>query len=61
MGRYIVRKTVEMLVTLLLIILIVFAIFELIPGNPARIMLGINASNEQVEAQIGRASCRERV
>lgn len=50
MGRYIVRKTVEMLVTLLLIILIVFAIFELIPGNPARIMLGINASNEQVEA-----------
>lgn len=50
MGRFVVKKTAEMLVTLLLIIVIIFAIFEFVPGNPARIMLGMNASNAQVEA-----------
>ncbi len=50
MGRYIIRKIGEMLLTLFMIILIVFFIFELIPGNPARIMLGMNASQEQVDA-----------
>ena len=45
-----------MLITLLLIILLVFIMFELIPGNPARIMLGMNAGDEQVaalEAELG--------
>lgn len=50
MIRYILRKMGEMLITLCLIILIVFFIFELIPGNPARIMLGMNATQEQVDA-----------
>ncbi|NLM18870.1 MAG: ABC transporter permease [Clostridiaceae bacterium] len=50
MAQYILKKTGQMLITLLLIILIVFIMFELIPGNPARIMLGMNASQEQVAA-----------
>lgn len=50
MSTYILKKFVEMLVTLLLICLIVFIMFELIPGNPARIMLGMQADQAQVEA-----------
>lgn len=50
MARYIAKKASEMLVTLLLIVLIVFVMFELIPGNPARIMAGMNASPEQIVA-----------
>ncbi|NLZ71911.1 MAG: ABC transporter permease [Clostridiaceae bacterium] len=50
MAKYISKKVVEMLITILLIVLIVFIMFELIPGNPARIMLGMNASNAQVAA-----------
>ncbi|MGB4609861.1 MAG: ABC transporter permease [Saccharofermentanales bacterium] len=50
MARYILKKAGQMLITLLLIILLVFIMFELIPGNPARIMLGMNAGKEQVAA-----------
>ncbi|HHT24410.1 MAG TPA: ABC transporter permease [Clostridiaceae bacterium] len=50
MARYILQKAGQMLITLLLIVFIVFIMFELIPGNPARIMLGMNASQEQITA-----------
>ncbi|NLJ70667.1 MAG: ABC transporter permease [Clostridiaceae bacterium] len=50
MTRYLLKKAGQMLITLLLIVLIVFIMFELIPGSPARIMLGMNASQEQVAA-----------
>ncbi|NLJ94279.1 MAG: ABC transporter permease [Clostridiaceae bacterium] len=56
MTRYIVKKIIDMIITIFIIVLIVFAMFELIPGNPARIMLGMNASNAQVaalEAELG--------
>lgn len=44
------KKVRDMLVTLLLLIIVVFLMFYIIPGNPARIMLGMNAPPEQVAA-----------
>ena len=45
---YFVGKLVELLVTLLLVSLLVFAAFSIIPGDTARIMLGPDASEAQV-------------
>lgn len=39
-----------MIVTLVIISVIVFLMFSVIPGNPARLMLGVEATNEQVAA-----------
>ncbi len=49
MAKYLIKKIGEVLLTLCIILLIIFLIFECIPGNPARIMLGMNADNDQVE------------
>ena len=44
------RKLLQLLVTVFLVSLITFAAFQIIPGDPARVILGINASEEQVAA-----------
>ena len=49
MGYYL-RKAVGLLVTLVLISLITFGVFQILPGNPAYIILGVDADPLQVEA-----------
>lgn len=49
-ALYFVRKAVELLATLLLVSLLTFLAFSVIPGDTARTMLGANATTEQVEA-----------
>ncbi|MGI6560842.1 MAG: ABC transporter permease [Saccharofermentanales bacterium] len=50
MLKYIAKNAAQMLVTLLLIVLIVFIMFELIPGNPAQIMSKLDADQKTIEA-----------
>ena len=49
-AAYFFRKAVELLATLLLVSLFTFLAFSVIPGDTARVMLGANATTEQVEA-----------
>ncbi|MGI6078083.1 MAG: ABC transporter permease [Fastidiosipilaceae bacterium] len=56
MAAYLLRKLRDTIFTLLLVSVIVFIIFALIPGNPARIIAGVNATPEKVafiEAELG--------
>ncbi len=50
MFKYAVRRILVMIPTLILIIAIVFAILSFIPSSPGRIILGMNAKEEQVIA-----------
>lgn len=47
--RYIGKKLITMLVTVLIVTLLVFFAFRVIPGDPAVNMLGIKATPEKVE------------
>ena len=49
MGKYIVRRVLIMIPTLLFIVFVIFAILNCIPNSPGRIILGVNAPIEQVE------------
>jgi peptide/nickel transport system permease protein len=56
MARYIVRRLMTMLLSMLLISIIVFAVVEIAPGNVARNILGAFATPEQersMENQLG--------
>lgn len=46
---YIIRRIILLFVTLILISLITFAVFQVMPGDPIRIMLGPDADEVQVE------------
>ncbi|MCR4658019.1 MAG: ABC transporter permease [Lachnospiraceae bacterium] len=48
--RYALKKTASMLATVLIVSLLVFIAFAVIPGDPAVNKLGINATPEKVEA-----------
>ena len=50
MAKYIIKRVLIMVPTLLFIIFIVFSILHLMPSTPGRIILGIQASEEQVNA-----------
>lgn len=53
---YVIRRILLLLVTLMLVSLITFFVFQIMPGNPARIMLGTEASDTEVlqlEKQLG--------
>lgn len=54
--KYILKKAAQLAITLFLVSLITFAAFSVIPGDPARIMLGVNATDAQISllrAQLG--------
>ena len=46
---YYARKTAGFLVTLLLVSLVTFAVFQILPGDPATAILGVDADPVQVE------------
>ena len=50
MGRFIARKVLILLPTLFLASLLVFSIMEILPGDAALVMLGINAQPDTLEA-----------
>jgi len=47
--KYIFKRIFTLIVTLILVSVFTFAAFNMIPGDPALVMLGTNASIEQVE------------
>lgn len=49
MTAYLARRLLFGLATLLLASVVVFAVLQVAPGDPARLMLGMNASDEQVQ------------
>ncbi len=44
------KKVIQLITTLLLVSVMTFLAFQIIPGDPARLIAGINATEEQVEA-----------
>jgi peptide/nickel transport system permease protein len=50
MGKYIIRRLFDLLPTIFVVAVIVFVITRLIPGDPASVMLGPQASVEDIEA-----------
>ena len=48
-AGYLIGKLVELILTLFVVSLLVFAAFSIIPGDAARVMLGPDASEAQVE------------
>ncbi|MFC4402541.1 ABC transporter permease [Gracilibacillus xinjiangensis] len=54
--RYVLYKLATFAATILLVSMIIFFVFQLLPGNPAHIILGIEAEEaqiEQLEQQLG--------
>ena len=49
MTAYLLKRLIIAALTLVLASIVVFAVMEILPGDPARLMLGMNASAEQVE------------
>lgn len=59
MGRYIVRRLLNLIPVLFGITLLVFLFLHLIPGDPAIVMLGDRATPDQVEALRERMGLNE--
>jgi peptide/nickel transport system permease protein len=50
MLPYIIKRLLSLALTLALASMVIFIMLEIVPGDPARLMLGINASQDAVEA-----------
>lgn len=50
MGKYILKKLIFLIITLLLASFVIFLIFELVPGDPVLNKLGTRATPESIEA-----------
>jgi peptide/nickel transport system permease protein len=50
MGTFIVRRIILSIIVLLLITMLAFLLIHIMPGDPAIIMLGMDASPEQIDA-----------
>lgn len=50
MSWFIAKRLVSLFVTLIFATIVIFAVLEIIPGDPARLMLGINATEDAVSA-----------
>lgn len=56
MPGYVTRKLLELVLTLIVVSLAIFLVLRLLPGDPAQLVLGINASPEslaKLRAQLG--------
>src|SRR6185312_14242641 len=51
MQRFLIQRLLLLIPTLLLASVLIFAIIELAPGDPARMMLGPDATPEQVASE----------
>lgn len=50
MKTYVAKKFLSLLVTMVLISLVTFFVFQILPGNPAQLILGVDADPFQIEA-----------
>ncbi len=50
MVSYTVRRVIELLLTLLVVSLVIFTVVRVIPGDPAQVILGVNAGPENLSA-----------
>ena len=50
MLKYTLKRLIQLIPTLFIVVLIVFVITRVIPGDPAAVMLGPQASVEDVES-----------
>src|SRR5689334_13254911 len=48
MANFIIRRLIQTVIILLIVSIIVFTIMHLLPGDPVRIMLGDDATKEEV-------------
>ena len=56
MGRYLVRRTIILLASLVIAMLVIFLILRVLPGDPANALLSVQATPEQIaaaRAQVG--------
>lgn len=50
MGRYIVKRLLWMIPIILGIVILIFSILHIVPGDPAKMILGVTATPEQIAA-----------
>ncbi|MEZ5716520.1 MAG: ABC transporter permease [Paracoccaceae bacterium] len=50
MGRYVLKRLISLAITLVVASVVIFAMVEVVPGDPAAYMLGMNASDETLAA-----------
>ena len=50
MGKYIIKKLIRLIITLIITSFVIFLIFELVPGDPVLDKLGTRATPELVES-----------
>ncbi|MDD7142987.1 MAG: ABC transporter permease [bacterium] len=49
MAKYIVKRILSIIPTILIIVFVIFFILDLTPGTPGRVILGVTATEEQVK------------
>jgi len=49
MNLFLLRRVTSLLVTLVLASIVVFAMMEIVPGDPAQLMLGLNATEDALQ------------
>lgn len=49
MGRYIIRRLILMIPVVLAVAILIFSIMSFVPGNPASLILGADATEEQIQ------------
>ncbi len=52
MGRYIQRRLLQMIPVLFIVSAVIFLVVRLIPGDPARVIAGPNATPEQIDVLV---------
>ena len=55
MTRYLLKKLITLLILLFLVSIAVFSVLFVLPGDPAQIILGINATPEQLAQSVDAA------
>lgn len=48
MAKYIIRRVLSIIPTVIIIVFVIFFILDLTPGTPGRVILGVTATEEQV-------------
>ena len=46
--KFIIKKLISVVLTLLLVSIMIFLVFQVLPGNPAEIILGVEADEQQI-------------
>ena len=49
MGKYILKRILLMIPVILGVVILVFTLMQLTPGDPAEVILGTTATSEQIE------------